>query len=764
MRKLFFWAFFLVLFSSAFSYYIEGDKVIYQNQFARLTVYPHTSSDPTKQHKQFFYLENLKDETYNDVQIGYFFNEQPSGDVLKYNPDEWGIVRKASFDINLQVFDWNYEIVEQNLNPYHVTVFHFDSNAPTKPIIFWEGYASDSNMVSGKRRIYIDYNQIIQPAYWNSIKHKFNYYGLTESGHFYYSDKFDVAPFKTYLWKLVYETEAESGKWALVAFKGSGPSCVLNDTCDKLWYIDPWFNQTYAARRQICITNNSPYAAQDSNVPVKITITNEFGLNALENCNDVRIVFDNEIIQRELDRNAIGNCQSDANLYFDLNQNINPYQTDCNYWTYYDNSGAATPDDAILVNGSPDSKSAVYCPFDYNTAATQSTPNLARSHLPCYNSGAFAYVTTAVKGGRSVERSAATIGVIDTNFVQAGYTAMTYEMWVYFSSASLARFFGATVNVNDTVQILQESSAPVGHIRAVSLQDGATLHDLDSRVVPSTGWHHVLYTCGGLGAKLYLDWNLVASNANTQCTIQAPATAPLYLGAPYGWGTEFSYQGMRFDELRITPNYQRVFIPQKDFNASTVYPSVVFGEAETLISDFQPYVDFNYPNGGEQFNVGSNPLIEVKIKIINDQNWVLLDLNYSSFPTIGGGTPIFMDLNTGTNPNISCTADYNDANNGSLCTYFWNVSALTDGNYYLLASVLDGNQNKDWDATDADFNIFTLIAPPFDINSTYERYYSEDDSRRTNVYSVEKFDYFLWIFMVFGVVVIGGFVLIIMRG
>lgn len=766
MRNLFLGIFFLLFFSSALAYVIEGDKVYYENEFARLTVYPHTVKDPTTKHRQFFLLENKKDELYQDVQLGYFFGVQPTGDIFRFIDSESAVVRKDVKALDMANYDWNYVANGKPLNPYYVQIFHFDSNAPTKPIIDWNGDIADSNLVGGLRHFFIDYN-LPSASEWQSIKNKFNFYGLTDFGYFYYSDKFDVQPSKKYLWELVYQTNVPSGKWALVAFKGDSPDCIFSDSCNKLWIIDPWYDQDYVYRRPLTIQNNSPYLLQDTNVPIKVSLNNQLGANALMSCWDVRIVHDYNGVQTEIDRNAYGNCQTDANIYFDLYYPINPYQSDSNYWIYYGNAGASSPTSAILVNGSLDSKSLTYCPADSNTG--QYSPNLAGTGLNnnCATAGAMAQVEGAgVKGEKGIVRTSSAIGWFDGNFIPKTDTALTYEFWFYLNSSVKQRFAGFSVNTPaDNVQfIIEDSPAPVSHLRVVAIQDGVILHDLDSRVVPTfSQWHHVAYTCGALGAKLYLDWNLISSSANVQCVNQSPSFASFTLGTPNGVATEYSTSGAKFDELRIS-NYQRQFVPQKDLNSSTVQPSTSFGAEEILAFDYSPLVDINYPNGGEAINIGANPLVDLKVRIINDQNWALLDLNYSLLGIVGTGTVIAKDLNTAESPFVSCDPDYNDDNVGSLCVYSWDASLVADGNYFLIASVSDDSGERNWDVSDADFNFFSIFPPPFDVNNTYSRYFSADDPRRDNVYAVDGFESFSFIFMVLGVILISGVAILILRG
>lgn len=76
---------------------------------------------------------------------------------------------------------------------------------------------------------------------WVSQKSKFHYLGDTAIGNYYYSDEFSLSPGQTVTWRLVYETEVASGKWALAFIKGE-VDCLVHGSCEKQWLLDPWYD------------------------------------------------------------------------------------------------------------------------------------------------------------------------------------------------------------------------------------------------------------------------------------------------------------------------------------------------------------------------------------------------------------------------------------------------------------------------------------------------------------------------------------------
>jgi hypothetical protein len=99
-----------------------------------------------------------------------------------------------------------------------------------------------------------------------------------------------------------------------------------------------------------------------------------------------------------------------------------------------------------------------------------------------------------------------------------------------------------------------------------------------------------------------------------------------------------------------------------------------------------------------------------------DRNNLLADLNYSSSSTQGTGTVIVNDLNISA---LGTSGPYNcqDTNflNSTQCSIDWNISSISDGNYYLLVSVTDGTLN-DFNSSDNNFMIDNT-APSISISS-----------------------------------------------
>ncbi len=133
-----------------------------------------------------------------------------------------------------------------------------------------------------------------------------------------------------------------------------------------------------------------------------------------------------------------------------------------------------------------------------------------------------------------------------------------------------------------------------------------------------------------------------------------------------------------------------------DFNASA---------ATFAITTFGPDVNVLYPMTNEAFKNGDVSTIDINVAVSdNDTNTfdMNIDLNYSSSQTQGTGTPIITDYNL-----ARLTCDSNNLATSRQCKYAWNITAVSDGNYYILARVKDNTSNSDFNSGARDFNVWS---------------------------------------------------------
>lgn len=357
--------------------------------------------------------------------------------------------------------------------------------------------------------------------------------------------------------------------------------------------LDPWWSSDWNYRRKITVTNNFAGTLQDNNNNVKLQIGTELGAKARADCLDVRVVTVNGGVESELDSNFSygSNCQSDANIYFDLNRPILNGGTDDDYYLYYGGSTTGRPESNIVL-GSNDSYTVSYLPLDYTIN------NFAGSTNATKTANANFTITSNRRG--AVLNQVEFDDYIDSQ-IQATGGDMTIEFWIDFADLAKQRFAGY-INGGNYLQFIIEDSAPVGHLR-VLVNSGAASHDLDSQVIPSgSDFRHIAYTCGAAGAKLYLDSNLIASNVDTDCP--SDATNIAFLRVLNDGSIEGASASTVIDEIRITKGLQRTVFPQSwggagvDLNAEQPTFSLGSEEEETVLylQTFNVLADHNASN------------------------------------------------------------------------------------------------------------------------------------------------------------------------
>ncbi len=141
-----------------------------------------------------------------------------------------------------------------------------------------------------------------------------------------------------------------------------------------------------------------------------------------------------------------------------------------------------------------------------------------------------------------------------------------------------------------------------------------------------------------------------------------------------------------------------------DFDASDatfeIFTTFVVGAPITVVI---------HPNGGESFNNTAIEFVDINFTVQDDDNnSLLVDLNFSTGSSEGSGTVIINDINTDSATITCADSDFSDT---TLCTFAWDIDSVPDGSFFILDSVTDGT-NSDFDASDASFTVFTGGFPP----------------------------------------------------
>ena len=144
-----------------------------------------------------------------------------------------------------------------------------------------------------------------------------------------------------------------------------------------------------------------------------------------------------------------------------------------------------------------------------------------------------------------------------------------------------------------------------------------------------------------------------------------------------------------------------------------------------------PEITIIQPNGAEVF-IKTIDLATIIIRLKDpDTDELYVDLNYSTTLVVGSGTPIIVNENVLTSPNLLCASA--DFSSDVDCSYSWDITGIDDGNYYIHGLVSDGNLT----ATDFSNASFEIKSPSQAIVSTdyVERYIAPDSKQRdSNIY------------------------------
>ena len=115
----------------------------------------------------------------------------------------------------------------------------------------------------------------------------------------------------------------------------------------------------------------------------------------------------------------------------------------------------------------------------------------------------------------------------------------------------------------------------------------------------------------------------------------------------------------------------------------------------------------------------------------SDTNALFVDINYSTTGVVGTGTQILLNENVLTSGSLVCDSGNFSADTN--CSYSWDITSVSDGNYFIVAVVSDGVLDAN-DVSNAYFAIASL--PPATPSTDYvERYIAPDSKQRdTNIY------------------------------
>ena len=237
----------------------------------------------------------------------------------------------------------------------------------------------------------------------------------------------------------------------------------------------PWpshFSE-WGKRKQITLVNNSGQTL-NQNTTYQINLDTSNQKEFLQSCDDLRVVYQpSSTTATELPRNVV-NCNSQSSIiYFPLQSSITNSQSSADYYVYYSNPHALTPNLSPLTayDTTPGGASFV-APFNGSTRAVASG-----SVTPSVESGAVRF-----SGGKS--ELAFDGGNDSMALTSAVSNVKTFEFWVNsIGNSPLIDFGGATATISAGAISTSGLTSPTVYVNGVA-----------TTTISSNVWSHVAIT------------------------------------------------------------------------------------------------------------------------------------------------------------------------------------------------------------------------------------------------------------------------------
>ena len=176
--------------------------------------------------------------------------------------------------------------------------------------------------------------------------------------------------------------------------------------------------------------------------------------------------------------------------------------------------------------------------------------------------------------------------------------------------------------------------------------------------------------------------------------------------------------GYTFDSGVYSDGNYYVSVAVKETDTTEMFITLGSADYNFFIDNNAPVLTVVYPNGNEYFLDPATITIDFNVSDAYPE--ILIDLNYSSSNSQGTGTPLLLSESIN-GAIILCS--------GIECSYTWNTSGVSDGNYYILIDASDGLYNS-FDASDSDFNIYSAGTTPATNESDYSNRYINPESNQ----------------------------------
>lgn len=687
---------------------VVGDNVMLEDNIIKLNVYPHTASSPVKDFRQIFEVTNKTGLDDQNLWIAYVFDEDlVAGNIDLWQPSvfEW-VETSKTCDYNVSV-DWNFS---GSPNPHRasceLTRDFVDGNTGLPATVVDTVFVFDFNYNVGKTAYQKNLRETGGRKWLNvtSYMNKFNgsILDYNNKSFYYTTTPLVFGAGETKKWKIRYKTSAGSGKWSLVAWSGSSWSCIKDNTCTRVWEIDPWWDSGYSYKRQITICASADvnsalgnrYTIRMNEVP-----TSTFS-SVQADGDDLRIVHQDTT---EIDRNIAcggGDCSAgDANILFRPSKGASDWSLDSgscdtNFHLYYGHATATSPPiDLNNILYSTDANTLAYWRLDQDAGNAVSVHGggVTGTSTGMTYASIEADSNIFYKGAVRDTDNADNFALSDNSILNLA-TAFTIEFRLDNNGTGQGGVVCSTEGgVSNQLEVLINLTTNKVNSRywGESAQENTSV--VANRPLPEGRQKHVAIVANGNWLKIYYDGEMVADGAVANEVVHDGSNQFKVLASCGGGGG-------------VAGNYDEFFVSKTaftTFNAVPVPPSASLGAEES--SNTAPDVNNLAVNGfdsnsqGLYFRADLNHVISfwasddsyvylATIKLVGDSNYTIKkDLNLGG---IVGGTA---------DANCSRLAD----TDGAFCYLDFNPDdySVSDGNYAVDVNVTDISGLEDYNQT-----------------------------------------------------------------
>jgi len=601
-------------------YTIQGNSVVWDNDYARLEVSPHTSNNVVTQTQ---YANVLWKDDDTSIDVAFRFDNPLS------NKDIW-MWKNISHNITVVDYgeaEYNYTLT--NITDYTVleeTPEYVDyGDIPSEHYAMGTIDSSQTYTIGFDSKEWLDEEHTsakffyhkwgptgdhIETVYypdWKNIKNQFQH-TIDNNKHYYYVNDFAVEQDQTYQFKWQYNTPAGSnGKWELLAK-------LHSDTIEEAFssgryvMIDPWWNSSWNYHRSITIDKD--YIDNSlTDFPVLVVVNSTVG-SKCDGGDSIRFLDEDNSTEFYYE---IEKWDSSGDSYVWVNISNVLSSDDTVFYMYYNNSDA-------VDNQNPSSV------WHSNYMAVWHLNNLSDStsnNVDLSNYGAD--LVDGKVGSCYRFNKSETDWLNHTTFTDTGVpSSFTIELWMYNYGNDDESYLIDKYNVNAQDHYTLRVSSDQFMMNTEGGNHGNDYATAPNTLTDNTWEYGVGIHNSGSALKAY--HNLSSASGDTGWVIQDGTDYDFHIGCAVGQSVNFvngSIDEIRFSNIERNASYLKAC-----FHSSNQSSGFLSWGSE--VTNLPPEVSNPYPSTGSE-NITIQPRLNITVY---DRNGDSMTINWLSNSTI----------------------------------------------------------------------------------------------------------------------------------